>query len=183
MAFPAVLEAANSNAALLVMLALPAELESPNSNETLLVMLALPAELESLKVTDEGNPGRPLMMVALSAELKLLKFTCAKMALLMVAVPAELLPLKSMIPRVLTMFAAPAVLVSLNISVGGCVPGTATRRSILMEALAAVLLLRNDNSALFSVSENLGTLEELLRMPAPVNVTLFGRPGTSKLKE
>src|SRR6266540_72691 len=159
MAFPAELEATNPNRPLLVMLALPAELESPNSNEELLVMLALPAELESLK------------------------FTCAKMALKMVAVPAELLPLKSMIPRWLLMFAAPAVLVSLNISVGGCVPGTATRRSILMAALAAVLLLRNDNSALFSVSENVGTPEELLRMPAPVNVRLFGPPGTLKLKE
>ena len=180
MALPAELEAANSNAALLVMLALPAELEFPNSNEALLVMFALPAEPESLKVT---CPAKPLVMVALPAELESLKFTCAKMALKMVAVPAELLPLKSMIPRWLLMFAAPAVLVSLNISVGGCVPGTATRRSILMAALAAVPLLRNDNSALFSVSENVGTPEELLRMPAPVNVRLFGPPGTLKLKE
>jgi hypothetical protein len=183
MAFRAELEASNPNLPLLVMLALPAELESPNSNEELLVMLALPAELELLKVTCDGTPSRPLMMVALPAELELLKFTCVKMALKMFAVPAELLSLKSMIPRALTMVAAPAVLVSLNISVGGCVPGTVRRRSILMEALATVLLLRKDNSALFSVSENLGTLEELLRMPAPVNVRLFGRPGTSKLKE
>jgi len=112
------------------------------------------------------NPRKFAVMAALPAVLDPRKLANPPPLLMMFELPAVLVSLKLANPLfVLVMLALPAVLELTN-----CV--TETEPLFVMIALPAVLLLVNAKSELVG-TKKLGAFEELLTMPAPVNVRLF----------
>src|SRR5262245_44346352 len=93
--------------------------------------------------------------------------------LVMVSLPAVLVSLKLVKPLLVLVMVALAALLELKNCVTELLP------LLVMLALPAVLLLVNANTELDG-KEKLGAFEELLTMPAPVNVRL---PATARLNE
>src|SRR5262249_46911927 len=146
------------------------------------VRVAFPAVLE---LANDVLPPKLAMMVALPALLLLLKVVNPRKLAVRGALPAGVDPRKVANPRLASgLFALPRgvvawkivdrrLVVVVRVALAGvlelknCV--TAVLPPLVMIALPAVLLLVNANNELAD-SEKLGVFEELLTMPAPVNV-------------